>query len=85
MRLAAAAAVVVWGWAGAAVTPVALGDSCGGITVRAGDGAFVDGCGRQRMFRGLNVIYKAAPWAPIVDHFDPFLSMAPADAALWQR
>jgi endoglycosylceramidase len=36
--------------------------------------------------RGLNVVYKGAPWHPITDSdgFDPFLSMNVVDAAVWQ-
>lgn len=63
-------------------------DACDGLSVRLSDNAIVDACGRQRIFRGLNVIYKGAPWHPVTtpgpDGFDPFQSMNDVDAALWQ-
>ena len=57
-----------------------LDAACGSIAVRADStGAFADACGRQRLFRGVNVVQKAFPWLPRLDAFDPFTSLAPAD------
>lgn len=80
--LVAAAAVAT---AARAQAPI---DPCDGLHVRLTDNAIVDSCGRARIFRGLNVIYKGAPWHPVTtpgpDGFDPFASMNDVDAALWQ-
>ena len=35
---------------------------------------FVDETGRQRFFRGLNVVFKRDPWMPVYDRFDAELS-----------
>lgn len=55
-------------------------DSCGGFVSDATRG-WVDGCGRQRFFWGLNVIYKGTPWLPPAAPFSPQTSFTPDDAA----
>lgn len=42
-------------------------------------GQFTDSYGRERVFHGVNVVYKSAPWLPILDHFDPQLSFSTQD------
>jgi endoglycosylceramidase len=42
---------------------------------------FVDSYGRVVIFHGVNAVYKAPPFAPITDHFDPQNSMADVDLA----
>jgi len=54
------------------------------FTTDVAGGVIHDACGRSRYFRGLNVVYKGAPWYPQVTGFDPALSMSAADGALWQ-
>ena len=34
------------------------------------DWRYVDGFGRERLFHGLNVVYKSAPYIPLIDAFD---------------
>ena len=34
---------------------------------------------RTRIFHGTNVVYKAAPFVPILDHFDAQYSFSPRD------
>jgi hypothetical protein len=46
--------------------------------------AFVDGCGRQRLFRGINKVTKTPPYAPPTAAFAPGDSLTPGDAALQQ-
>ncbi|KZO96230.1 glycoside hydrolase family 5 protein [Calocera viscosa TUFC12733] len=43
----------------------------------------VDAHGRQRFFRGLNVVYKVAPFIPLIDRFDPHLSFNIDDLRVW--
>lgn len=45
----------------------------------------MDSCGRERFFKGANVVYKGFPWHPLTgsDDFDPQYSMNVVDAALW--
>lgn len=45
-------------------------------------GRFVDATGRERLFRGVNVVYKDAPWLPDTSVFHANLSFAPADVEL---
>ncbi|KAJ3043892.1 hypothetical protein HDV00_003930 [Rhizophlyctis rosea] len=42
----------------------------------------LDEHGRQRLFRGVNVVYKKPPYHPSLDHFDPFTSFTDEDARL---
>jgi endoglycosylceramidase len=53
------------------------------ISVQPGT-MFQDGCGRQRFFRGANVVTKLAPYVPPTSYFDPATSFAKEDAALYQ-
>jgi hypothetical protein len=39
--------------------------------VDASSGMIIDSRGRERIFHGLNVVMKAAPWHPLTDTFDP--------------
>lgn len=50
--------------------------------VDASSGMIIDSRGRERIFHGLNVVMKAAPWHPLTDTFDPELSFADADIAM---
>ncbi|RUP51514.1 glycoside hydrolase superfamily [Jimgerdemannia flammicorona] len=43
---------------------------------------FIDEHGRTMFFRGLNVVVKKSPYAPSLDHFDPFDSFTEEDAKL---
>jgi len=45
---------------------------------------FVDACGRQVVFRGVNKVNKSPPYYPSPTVFSPGASATPADAALWQ-
>lgn len=60
--------------------------ACGPVNVDKSSLAFVDTCGRTRLFRGFNVVYKGAPWHPMVDAgaFDATQSFSDVDAALCQ-
>ncbi|CAG8465215.1 13681_t:CDS:2 [Funneliformis caledonium] len=40
---------------------------------------YIDEFGRQRFFRGLNVVYKGFPYHPKIDAFDPVTSFAEKD------
>eukprot|EP00842_Homolaphlyctis_polyrhiza_P001164 jgi/Hompol1/2048/HPOL_002849-RA len=42
----------------------------------------VDEFGRTRFFRGVNVVFKAPPWHPVVDRFDAAKSFSDEDAAI---
>jgi hypothetical protein len=53
---------------------------CGGFATDAARG-WVDGCGRQRFFWGVNVVYKGYPWLPQSSPFDFASSFTPDDAA----
>ncbi|CAJ0769748.1 5485_t:CDS:2, partial [Entrophospora sp. SA101] len=44
-----------------------------------GDHQFIDSYGRQRFFRGLNVVYKGYPYYPKIDAFDPITSFTEED------
>nr|CAG8558943.1 2139_t:CDS:2 [Entrophospora candida] len=44
-----------------------------------GDHQFIDSYGRQRFFRGLNVVYKGYPYYPKIDAFDPVTSFTEED------
>lgn len=46
------------------------------------DTHFYDLRGRQRFFRGLNVVYKGFPYHPKVDSFDPVTSFSLEDVQL---
>lgn len=45
-------------------------------------GRIHDRHGRERIFHGLNVVMKGAPWHPRIDAFDPQSSFTDADIAL---
>lgn len=45
----------------------------------------VDSAGQTRLFRGMGICYKAHPFIPLTDRFDPVLSFADADIATFQR
>jgi endoglycosylceramidase len=47
--------------------------------------AFLDEEGRERLFHGVNVVYKGAPWVPRLDAFDPFTSFCEQDMDDLQR
>ena len=48
-------------------------------------GAFIDELGRTRVFRGMSISYKIAPFAPELDNFDPVLSFAEDDMRLFDK
>jgi endoglycosylceramidase len=48
--------------------------------VRVRDRRFVDSLGRDRHFRGVNVVYKDPPWLPSAPAFDASLSFVEDDA-----
>ncbi|CAG8557692.1 7477_t:CDS:2 [Ambispora leptoticha] len=45
---------------------------------------FLDNFGRQKFFRGLNVVYKGAPYYPVVDKFNATASFTEKDAQILQ-
>jgi len=59
-------------------------DSCGGFVVDPATQRFVDGCGRQRFFRGANKVEKSPPYFPDPTVFQPGNSATLGDAALQQ-
>jgi len=40
---------------------------------------FVDSEGRSRLLHGVNVVFKTPPYYPILDRFDPQLSLTEKD------
>ena len=48
-------------------------------------GDFVDAQGRTRIFHGVNVVAKTAPYAPTTGAFDPFSSMVEEDYVQLQQ
>ena len=63
---------------------LALSSAAKPMTIDQDTNMFVDSLGRERFFRGLNVVYKHAPWIPIYDHFDAELSFNEDDFKLWK-
>lgn len=55
------------------------------ITVDTSTRALVDSYGRQRLFHGVNVVYKSFPYFPITDHFDSRWSFSQEDMQLLQE
>ena len=49
------------------------------------NGCFIDSTGATRIFRGMAVSYKSAPYLPITDHFDPVYSFSEFDFLLFQK
>ena len=45
----------------------------------------VDSAGQTRLFRGMGVCYKGPPFIPHTDSFDPVLSFADQDIAIFKR
>ena len=43
--------------------------------IRVEDGLLKDAAGRARVFHGVNVVYKAPPWHPLVTMFSAPLSL----------
>lgn len=81
-RLAFAAVCAVGAAAASSVSP-ALSD-CGGFTMNRGTLRHVDGCGRERIFRGVNKVNKSPPYYPPFTSFQPGQSLSAVDRALWQ-
>ena len=54
-------------------------DSKWGVSLDPWSRHFVDGYGRARVFHGVNVVYKRAPYIPNIDAYDPQLSMSDED------
>ena len=46
------------------------------------DNRIIDSEGREVLFHGVNVIYKSAPYIPIIDRFDGILSFSVEDAKI---
>ena len=46
------------------------------------DYRFVDSAGRERLFRGINVVYKDPPWLPTAKAFNTNFSFVADDAKL---
>ena len=46
------------------------------------DWRYVDGFGRERLFRGVNVVYKDPPWLPTATSFNTNFSWVADDAKL---
>ena len=44
----------------------------------------MDDQGRERLFHGVNAVYKIAPFVPPTGAFDPDTSLGPADVAFLQ-
>jgi endoglycosylceramidase len=57
------------------VTDLALGK----ISIDNSTRQFVDEFGRSVMFHGVNVVYKVAPYIPILNTFDAQNSLSPKD------
>eukprot|EP01135_Chromosphaera_perkinsii_P002150 Nk52_evm84s217 gene=Nk52_evmTU84s217 len=56
------------------------GESEGLVEISAdSEGKFRDECGRMRIFHGVNVVYKKAPYFPVTTHFHPTLSLSRED------
>lgn len=45
---------------------------------------FLDEANRTHTFHGVNVVYKAYPWHPQLEGFNPFMSLSEADAKTLQ-
>jgi len=67
-----------------AAPPLPELSSCGGFLVNPTTQRFVDLCGRERFFRGMNKVEKGPPYFPHPDTFFPGDSATPGDAALQQ-
>jgi len=52
------------------------------IAVDAATRTFVDAQGRQRLFHGVNAVYKVAPWHPVLSGFDSNNTLSSEDAVL---
>lgn len=52
------------------------------VSVHPDTGLHIDSAGRQRTFRGLNAVYKVAPFLPVSEGFDTTSTLSEADAAL---
>jgi endoglycosylceramidase len=63
-----------------AVCAVAVADSLPNVKINPATHGFVDELGRTRIFHGMNAVYKAAPWHPDVEGFDPLNSLSDIDA-----
>lgn len=68
----------------AAVPPPPELSSCGGFTVDTTTQRFVDGCGRERFFRGINNVVKSPPYIANTNTFTAGYSLTRGDAALMQ-
>jgi len=64
-------------WSCVAVTHVLGADKVDPIRVDPSTGHYVDSHGRTRIFHGMNVVYKKAPWYPESKTFDPAESLDP--------
>mmetsp|Transcript_60095 Transcript_60095/g.130335 ORF Transcript_60095/g.130335 Transcript_60095/m.130335 type:complete len:526 (-) Transcript_60095:108-1685(-) len=67
---------------GAALTIVVPDADASLGRIRVEGGRFLDADGRERFFRGVNVVYKDAPYLPHAEHFHANLSFVRDDAEL---
>lgn len=58
--------------------------ACGSIRVDPTTQSFIDGCNRERVFRGVNVVNKAPPYFPSPTEFEAGNSITAADMAMWR-
>ncbi len=85
MRCGAAAPLLLVAFSSlASAAPLAALSSCGGFLVDPATQRFVDLCGRQRFFRGMNKVEKGPPYFPHPVVFASGDSLTPGDAALQQ-
>lgn len=47
--------------------------------MRLSNGKYQDDEGRERLFHGVNVVFKMPPYIPLTNKFDPFLSLSDED------
>jgi len=59
--------------------PHSIRNSVDGVRIDPATGQFVDTYGRVRVFHGVNVVYKKAPWLPSNDSFDTENSLVAED------
>jgi len=69
-------------WAVFCVLVVARATVAAHILVDPATHGFVDEHGRQRIFRGVNGVYKIAPWHPVLEGFDANNTLSSEDAML---
>jgi endoglycosylceramidase len=56
------------------------GNNMQNIKIDTNTHGFIDEIGRNRIFHGMNAVYKVAPWHPSLEGFDPLNSLSDIDA-----